>query len=96
MISNSFTSSTPAVLPFASSPDLVAGHSGVGVVEGSPITALSEVLGLLKVLGCTGPVVTKALICIVAPSTTIRYIEFFTFDYDSLPISFQSRMAFFL
>ena len=29
-------------------------------------------------------------------SVKYRYIEFFTFDYDSLPISFQSGITFFL
>ena len=29
-------------------------------------------------------------------SVKYRYIEFFAFDYDSLPISFQSGIAFFL
>ena len=29
-------------------------------------------------------------------SVKYRYIEFFIFDYDSLPISFQSGITFFL
>ena len=32
---------------------------------------------------------------LVGKSVKYRYIEFFTFDYDSLPISFQSGIYFF-
>ena len=32
----------------------------------------------------------------VGKSVKYRYIEFFTFDYDSLPNSFQSGIAFVL
>ena len=33
---------------------------------------------------------------LVGKSVKYRYIEFFVFDYNSLPISFQSGITFFL
>ena len=51
-VSSPATSSMQAILPFAFSPEQLAGPSGVGLVESLPITASSEVsaIGNLWVL----------------------------------------------